>query len=237
MANEVVKKSAFGGKVSVANIQALAEQMDQSAAIGARPEGDYISFSGKRGVYEIGSAKRPADPAESWLVNVAGFEDGYICWKGGAVMAKRMFPMGVQLPPLDKSEHGPFIKDGDGWYDAKAMVLRSIDTGQQGYFSINSASGLSEFSDLQREITARIRTGEAFWPVINLSAETFTAKGFKNSKPKLLIEGWLNDDAVAKMAELMEDPEANIDMDELYTMSGRAPVAIEPPTKKNRRGL
>lgn len=236
MTNEVTKAGVFGGKVALPDAKKLAEDMAQSAATGARPDGDYIGFSGKRGVYEIGKEKRDADKEECWLVNVAGFEDGYICWKGGQVMAKRMYPMGTPLPPLDKNEHGPFIKDGDGWYDAKSMTLRSIDSGQQGYFAINSLSGVAEFADLQREITQRIRAGEAYWPVVKLDREAFTAKGFKNYKPKLVVDGWINDEALAILAEQFEDEDAEIDLEALYEQSGKPPVkAVEAP--KKRRAL
>lgn len=239
MSNEVATKGVFGGKVAV-DTKRIADAMEQSAAVGARPDGDYINFSGKRGVYEIGVSKAAADPDDLWVVNIGSFEDGYVCWKGGQPQATRLYPMGVPLPALDRDEHGPFLKDGDGWYDAKAMTLKSVDTGVQGYFKINSKSGVSEFADLQRAITQRIRSGEPCWPVIKLQSETFVSKGFKNSKPVLKIDGWLSEEALETLGELLEDENSEIDMAALY---GTAPAtasrakAVEPPKKPGRRGL
>jgi hypothetical protein len=238
MANEPVK-SVFGAKAAMVNPEALASAMAVSAATGPqRPDGDFINFTGKRGVYEIGTEKRDADPDELWVVNVASFEDGYVCWKGGQPMATRLYPMGTAIPALDRSEHGPFPKDGDGWSEAKAMTIRSVDTGQQGYFKINSVSGVSEFANLQREVLARIRGGEAYWPVIKLGKEQFTAKGFKNFKPILEIDGWLSDEAVTALAEAMdsEDETVEVEMEALYQMSGKpAPVQIEKQTVGRKR--
>lgn len=229
MANEVTK-SVFGSKAPMLNPTALAEAMTQSQATGTqRADGDYMNFSGKRGVYEIGKDKRDADPDEVWLVNVASFEDGYICWKGGQPVATRLYPMGTPVPSLDRNEHGPFTKDGDGWFDAKAFALRSVDTGDQAYFKINSVSGVSEFGDLQRAILAKIRGGEAYWPLIKLSKESFTAKGYKNYKPILETVGWLSDEAVGQLAETFEDEEAEVDLEELIAMSGGDPVLLSKP--------
>lgn len=237
MTNEVTK-SVFGAKATMMNPQALAEAMAQSAATGpSRPDGDFINFSGKRGVYEIGQEKRDADPDELWLVNVASFEDGFVCWKGGQSLATRLYPMGSPIPALNRDEHGPFTKDGDGWYEAKAMTIRSVDSGQQGYFKINSVSGVSEFADLQREVLAKIRAGDAYWPVICLKKEQFTAKGFKNMKPILEVNGWLNDDAVQQLAAAMEDDsnEADVSIEDLYEMSGKIAIPAPAPATVGRR--
>ena len=225
----------FGAKSAMLSPEALTTAMAASTSHGTqRPDGDFINFSGKRGVYEIGQEKRGADKDEPWLVNVSSFEDGYICWKGGAPVATRLYPMGTPLPALDRSEHGPFLKDGDGWYDAKSMVIRSLETGDQGYFKINSVSGVSAFSDLQRSITARLRSGESYWPVIQLHSGSFTSKGFKNGKPVLNIIGWLDNENVGKLAEAFET-DAEIDLDELFAASNGVAEVPSTGEKANRR--
>lgn len=228
------KISVFGAKVGMMNPDALKAAMTQSAALGGRQEGSFINFSGKRGVYEIGIEKRDTDNDECWLVNVASFEDGYICWKGGAPQATRLYPMGSAIPALDRTEHGPFVKDGDGWFDAKAMVIKSLDNDEQGYFKINSVSGVSSVADLQREITAKMVSDEAYWPVVNLRREQFTAKGFKNSKPIFHVVGWLSDEAV----EMLADEDDTHSLKELFAMSGDTPILpIEGKVAKGRRAL
>lgn len=219
--NDVVKAPVFGGKVSLANLDALKKAVEESAARdprgGAADGASYMNFTGKRGVYEIGTAKRDVEKDEPFLVNVAGFEDGWICWKDGSPKAKRMYPLGQPVPEPNFEEFGPFPKDGDGWYQAKSLVAKSLDYNEQVYWTINSVSGVSVMASLQKEITARMRAGEPYWPVITLGREPFTAKGYKNFKPIITIDGWLNDEQVMeKLPAIMADENTELDLEELY---------------------
>lgn len=224
----------FGGSVTITNAQAMAEAMQQSAAKGARggaPDGStYLNFSGKRGVYEFGQDKENVDPSELWLVNIASIEDGYVCWKGGSPIDSRMSNIynGAVIPTPSNDEHGPFnAKNGEGWFAAKSMVLKSLDEDdKQGYFRINSKSGVSTFADLQDAAAARMATARPYWPVIRLDTEKFQAQGNWNYKPKFEIYGWLSDEAVAELAQ-----DSDADIDELIEMSsngGKPQVAAEP---------
>lgn len=239
MGTEVEKKEGgvFGNRVSMVNPEALKAAMAQSASLdprGAAADGsDYMNFSGKRGVYEIGQEKRDTTPDELWLVNVPAFEDGWICWKGGRVLASRLVSLGQPVPLVDQNEHGPFDKDGDGWYPAKSMTLRSIDTGQQAYFKINSVSGVSVFASLQKEITQRLMAGQPYWPVIGLGRESFTAQGYKNSKPVIVVDGWLSDEQVMNELPLIFDDEnAEIDLEAMYAAAA-GPKSLPHSGEKN----
>lgn len=236
--NDVVKSNPFGGKMSIGSTAALKDALAQSAATdprgGAANGASYMNFSGKRGAYEIGTSKRGLKDDELFLVNIAGFEDGWICWKDGSPKAKRMYPLGVHVPEPDFEEFGPFQKDGDGWYQAKAMVAKSIDEDEQVHWTINSISGVSTMAALQKEITARLRVGEPCWPVITLASEPFTSKGYKNYKPTITIDGWLNDEQVMEtLPALMADENAEIDMEALYAEAeGIAPTSQAKVTKE-----
>ena len=213
--NEV---GVFGKKTSMVGAAALQQALATSASTGgtAGPiDGSYANFSGKRGVYEIGVDKRDTPKDEMWMVNSASFEDGYVCWKGGQPMATRLYPMGTTLPTLDRTEHGPFTKDGDGWFDAKAVVMKSLDNDEQIYFKINSISGVNAMAGLQREILAQIAAGKPYWPVVNLHKSSFTSKGFKNFLPVFNIVGWLSDEAVQTLGTEGDDTS----MAELFAMS------------------
>ncbi len=223
MAEEVSTevKSVFGGKVGMLGVDKLKEALADSASKdprGAAADGsDYMNFSGKRGVYEIGTEKRDTTPDELWLVNVPAFEDGWVCWKDNRSVANRLYPLGTPVPGVDTTEHGPFTKDGDGWFQAKSLTARSIDTGQQVYFKINSVSGVSVFASLQKEITDRLRTGQPYWPVIGFGKEKFQARGYTNFKPTITVDGWLNDEQVMeKLPKVFEDEAAEIDLEALY---------------------
>ena len=93
MANDIVN-SPFGKGVALANAAAMADALTASAQqgqIGGAPDGSvYLNFTGKRGVYEFGKDKEDLDPSEIWLVNIASFEEGFVCWKGGKTAATRM---------------------------------------------------------------------------------------------------------------------------------------------------
>ena len=203
------------GKVAMTNPEAMTQKLQQSAqdgSLGGAPDGsEFLNFSGKRGVYEFGKDKESVDSRERFVVNIASFEDGYICWKGGKPASTRLANIYTGIP-VDEPSHdelGPFDKDGEGWFKAKAMVLRSVDEDdKQGYFKLNSKSGVAVFSDLQSEVAARMKAGLDPWPVVTLGVEKFTAQGQTNYKPKFTIEGWLSEKALVEFAQ---DPDADID--------------------------
>ena len=221
MANEVEKKQGvFGVKAGMVNTEVLKQALSNSASLdprGAAADGSvFMNFSGKRGAYEIGVEKRDTDTDELWLINSAEFEDGWICWKGGRVMASRMVSMGQPVPVVDTNEHGPFTKDGDGWYQAKSLIARSLDNGEQVYFKINSKSGVSVFAGLQKEISQRIMAGRPYWPVVSFGKEKFSAQGYANFKPVITVDGWLADAQVMSLASVFEDENAELDLGALY---------------------
>ena len=108
-------------------------------------------------------------------------------------------------PPVvepDPDEFAPFDTNrGDGWYKARGFTIKSIDTGQQGYFKSNSVSGVSSMSELQDSFSERANVGDAAWPMLHLKREQFTAQGFKNFKPIFEVVGWLNTDQLGALVE------------------------------------
>lgn len=242
MANDVA--NVFGGQVSVVKGADLANKLADSSQKGARGgiDGDYLNFSGKKGVYVIGKEQRQIQPDEIWAVNIASFEDGYVCWKGGSPAGIRMSNIftGVPVSAPDPEEGGPFnTNNGEGWHTAKSMTLRSLDNDQQGYFRINSKSGVSAFADLQKEVAERSAGGMACWPLLKLEVGTFVAQGNKNALPVFNIVGWLNDEQIVTLAEPDVDYDALIDaaIDENSDTGAAAEPepAPEPVTTGRRR--
>ncbi len=207
MSNEL---SLFSGGTDIANIDEMADALETSASEGASSDlpdgGIYINFSGKRGVYTMGQDGDDADPGEMWLVNIGSIEEGYVCWKGGQPVAKRFASVyGPKLAAPDPAEHGPFDSArGEGWFSARAMMIRSVDRGIQGLFQTNTKSAVNEFAKLQRAIAAQMKAKEPRWAVIQLHKEGFVAQGQKNFKPIFHIVGWLSDDQLQEMSA-MED--------------------------------
>lgn len=229
MGNEVAKASPFG-QIQTVDTKSLAQKAaadaQNSPRQGAPGGADYMNYSGKRGICTIGQDKRTVQPDEMWVVNVASFESGWICWKGGKPISTRLSNIftGVPVAQPAEDELGPFNHDrGEGWFQAKAVIMKSIDNDQQGYFKINSVSGVAELSNLQEEFAKRAQMGEAAWPVICIEHEEFEAQGYKNFKPKFVVQGWLSDDAMAELAN--EDSDKTIEDLIEMSMTGGPAVA------------
>jgi hypothetical protein len=112
------------------------------------------------------------------------------------------------------------------------MVIKSVEADdRQGYWKINSKSGVAVFADLQAQVAERLRSGRACWPLVNLGKEKFEAQGQKNYKPVITLYGWLSQDAVGTLAA---DPDADIDELIRESEGGAAQAAL--PTRR-RRGV
>lgn len=237
--NEVVKTQNPFGQVTMRNPEMMAEKMQQSSqegSLGGAPDGsEFLNFSGKRGVYEFGKDKENIDKRERFVVNIASFEDGYIAWKGGSPVGTRLANIytGIPIVTPDADELGPFnTNDGEGWFKAKAVVMRSMDEDEkQGYLKINSKSGVAALADLQAEVATRMKAGLDPWPVVTLDVEKFTAQGKTNFKPKFVIEGWLSE---AMLVEYAQNPDMDLDA----LLDGELEDDPEPePAPRRRRKL
>tara|TARA_R110000803_G_scaffold23766_2_gene58026 strand:+ start:1931 stop:2677 length:747 start_codon:yes stop_codon:yes gene_type:complete len=203
----------FGSSAILGNREEMAKRAAASAATvpsaGGAPDGsDFLSFSGKRGLYTVGKDKRQIQPDELWLLNVASFEDGWVCWKGGKPIAKRTYNIytGTPVERPASDELGPF-DDKSGWSACKCWVSKSIDNDQQGFFEVTSISGVSEMASMIEEVSRRMAVGLPCWPLFHYDMKEFSAQGHKNFKPDFKVYGWLDDDAVGKVA----DPSADVD--------------------------
>lgn len=252
MGNEVA--NPFGASAALTDRKAMAQRAAESASDGARggaPDGsDYMNFSGKRGLYTIGQDKRRIEADELWVLNIASFEDGYVCWKGGKPAGQRMANIftGTKVQAPDPEEGGPFnTSNGEGWHKAKAWVSKSLDNDQQGYFKVNSVSGVGEMADMLDEVSKRMATGQACWPVFHYDMEEFESKGHKNFKPIFKIYGWLDDEAMGKLDDEI-DIDTLIEQSSVAEMlpnnsgddkggkgSDPAPTAEKAPAQRRRR--
>lgn len=226
--NEVA--TVFGGNVAVANSSALASALRDSADNSPRQGGggdvSFLNFSGKRGLFSSGKENTVIQPDELFAVNIASFEEGWICWKGGKPVSRRsanIMDAPVQEP--DFSQFGPFEKDGDGWFSTKTFSMKSVDTDATHSFSTSSVSGNGAVGDLLDQIATRASNGDPAWPLVNLDKEEFEAQGYKNFKPVFKPYGWLNDETVQGLANPENDVEDLIDAtNEIADSGDPAPV-------------
>lgn len=221
----------FGGRaVDIENSQALIDAMEETADEGGR-NGDvlFMNFSGKRGRYSIGADKREPGDAEPFLVAIMSFELGWVAWKGGNPVGKRMALITqprIMQPSAD--EGGPFdTNKGEGWHRARAITVRSLETEDQCYFAINSVSGVAALSDLQKDVMSRMKAGLPCWPVVTFGIEEFTAQGHKNFKPAINVVKWLEGEELLKLQDPEFDPMAL-----LGDVKEEAPKAVEPPKRR-----
>jgi hypothetical protein len=229
--NKVV--SLFGGRAVLKDKGSALQAMQGSAQLDPRnlPDGtEYLNFSGKGGAYAIGRDREDVDPDEMWLVNIYSWQDGWICWKGSRPIAKRMWDVfgGTPIPAPDATELGPFDND-EGWSQAKGFMLKSLDSGVQAIFTINSKSGVSAFAGLQSLIADRMANDERDWPVVQLHKEKFTANKHVNYKPKFNVVGWLADEHIEKLGEMGE---GGVDADTLHAMLNPDGAGPEKPSRR-----
>jgi len=228
--------AVFGGKINVADVRSLAQKAAESAQNnprGGAPGGsDYMNFSGKRGTYSIGQDNRRVGDDELWVVDVSSFEEGWICWKGGKPVSTRLANIYTGVPVItpDMEELGPFdSKKGEGWFQAKAWVMKSLgDSQQQAYFKLNSVSGVSAMAELIGAFSERAAAGEASWPVIVLGVEEFEAQGFKNFKPVFDVQCWLETE------ELMAVASGDASIDDFLEEAAPPPPVTKAVTGRRR---
>ncbi len=204
-----------GGPVEITDVDALTRALEDSKDDGATGGNDmsYMSFSGKKGTYKIGIDGRAPGSDEPFLVAMHMFELGWMCWKGGKPVAKRMAL--ITAPAVgtpDFTENGPFdASRGEGWTKSRAITVRSLQNNEQCYFTTCSKSGVSAFTDLQRDVLARMKSGQDCWPIVNFGEEEFEAQGFKNSKPVIEVVAWVSADDVQKLSDPDTDPMSLMD--------------------------
>ena len=218
--------------VEIGEGTALMKAMEETAEEGGRG-GDFsfMSFSGKWGLYKIGVDGRSPGEKEPFLVAVPSFELGWVCWKGGKPVSKRLAKItSPQVQQPDPEEMGPFNENqGEGWQRARSITVRSLENDEQCYFSNNSKSGVAGMSDLQREVLERMKTGQPCWPIITFGMEEFTAQGQTNFKPTFNIVEWADTEQVQALSDPDVDP---------MSLLGETEVKEEeetPAPKKRRR--
>jgi hypothetical protein len=235
MTTDKAIEPVFGGNVAMPSSASLAGALKESATKdprgGAMDGADYLNFSGKRGRFSYGADQKDFEMDRILVPNIAGFQDGWVCWKSGQPVATRLANiMGAPVKTPDFEEFGPFKADsGDGWFQAKGAMFKDIDSGDQFFFKINSVSGVSALAGLISDIADRAERGDPAWPVLTLDMSEFTARGHKNFKPVFNVMGWLDDERVGVA---FNDKEA--DLQDLMGQSGNAlsPVEDEPETEE-----
>lgn len=231
MSNSTALTPVFGSAlVDLDDADRFVAAMEDTVDDGARG-GDvsYMSFSGKKGGYKIGVDGRAPDDGEYFVVAPTMFETGYICWRGGKPVAKRMAKLGQpRIMEPDPEEMGPFTSQKDGWSKCRAITMKSLNRLEQIYFSNNSKSGVSVMADLQKAVLDRYKAGQPCVPILQLGEEEFTAQDNTNMKPVFDVVQWITPDDLNKLADPDFDPMS------LVSGDGDAPKAAAPAPSRRR---
>ena len=199
-----------GNELPVLSDAALADAIEKAqAATGAAARDttftQYLSFSGKTGVYALGKDRDDVDPEALFLVEPMTFTDGWICWKSSKPVDRvewNYIDQGRAVIESDLQDHGPYNSAmGEGWSSLLGFGCVSLDKEMtQIKFSSNAVSAKNSITDLHNEIKDRARRGEAQIPVIHLDKEQFEAQGAKNWKPKFVVEVWVTRESAGAYA-------------------------------------
>ena len=190
-----------GNDLPALSDEALADAIEKAqAATGAVAHDtnftQYLSFSGKTGLYALGKDHDDVDPEALFLVEPMSFTDGWICWKSSKPVDRvewNYLDQGRAVIESDLQDHGPYNSaTGEGWSSLLGFGCVSLDKETtQIKFSSNSISAKNSITDLHNEIKDRARRGDAQIPVIHIDKEQFEAQGAKNWKPKFVVEVWV----------------------------------------------
>ncbi len=223
----------FGGAiVDMADADRFVAAMEETVDVGARG-GDvsYMSFSGKKGGYKIGIDGRTPDENEHFVIAPTMFTVGWLCWKDGRPIARRMSKLGQ--PPVAQpaeDELGPFSNQKDGWFRARGCTMKSAEHDEQIEFTTNSKSGVAVIQDIQRQVLDRYKAGQACVPVVTLDEEEFEAQGNTNMKPVFDVTHWLTQEELTSLGN------GDVDIMDLISGTGE-PVTTAAPEPRQRRRL
>ena len=199
-----------GNELPVLSDDALADAIEQAQQTTGEGNRDttftqYLSFSGKTGLYALGKDRDDIDPEALFLVEPMTFTDGWICWKSSKPVDRvewNYLDQGRAVAESDLQDHGPYNSAmGEGWSSLLGFGCVSLDKEMtQIKFSSNSISAKNSISDLHNEIKDRARRGEAQIPVIHFDKQQFEAQGAKNWKPKFVVEAWVTRESAGAYA-------------------------------------
>jgi hypothetical protein len=212
-------------------IAALADTTDeQRTGTGANVQ--YLAFSGKTGSYALGRDRTDLTDDVLFILEPKSVIEGWICWKASkpidrvewSIYNKRAAVQDVDLP-----DHAPYnTKTGEGWHRSLGFGCLSTDGAATNVkFVTNSVSGRNAITDLLNEIVRRMSSGAPSMPIFGFGAESFTAQGAQNFKPKFAVSGWATRDEVEAFFA------GNASLDELvYGDAAPAPSYTKPKARR-----
>lgn len=181
-------------------IAALSDTSDeQRTGTGANVQ--YLAFSGKTGSYALGRDRTDLTDDVLFILEPKSVIEGWICWKASKPIDRvewSIYNKRAAVQEVDLPDHAPYnTKTGEGWHRALGFGCISTDGAATNVkFVTNSVSGRNAITDLLNEIVRRMSSGAPSMPIFGFGAESFTAQGAQNFKPKFAVSGWATRDEV-----------------------------------------
>ncbi len=204
---------------------------DQRTGTGASVQ--YLAFSGKTGSYAMGRDRTDLTDDVLFILEPKSVIEGWICWKASKPIDRvewSIYNKRAAVQEVDLPDHAPYnTKTGEGWHRALGFGCISTDGAAANVkFVTNSVSGRNAITDLLDEMVRRMSSGAPALPVFGFGAESFTAQGAQNFKPKFGVSGWATRDEVEAFFV------GNASLDELV-YAAAPPVAPVNQTKIKAR--
>lgn len=175
-------------------IAALADTSDEQRT-GTGLNVQYLAFSGKSGSYALGRDRTDLTDDVLFILEPKSVIEGWICWKASKPIDRvewSIYNKRAAVPEVDLADHAPYnTKTGEGWHRALGFGCISTDGAATNVkFVTNSVSGRNAITDLLNEIVKRMSSGQPSLPIFGFGAESFTAQGAQNYKPKFAVHCW-----------------------------------------------
>lgn len=180
-------------------------------ATGTGGTGYYLKLEQNSGDWVYGAADELVEDAAIWAINIASFEQGWVCWHRSQLVGRHSRK--ATEPPLMEHEL-PALPVGQEWKPMKKFDLKCVGGGNEGVevtYETSSLGGLRALSSITRAIGERCRTGAVdIIPVVSLSSHTYPNKisGKDVRNPDFSIIGWSDGNSIPDNTQpvLEEEP-------------------------------
>ena len=204
MSNALTQFTANANLPALSNADMAAALAESNADNGsAGGDMNFLSFSGKTGIYALGRDKDEVDPDDRFLLDIRTIMEGWLCWKSNKPVGRVEWSVYMRATQAvdehDLEDHGPYRSNmGEGWQRVMGFgVLPTDGETKPIKFTASSKSGRNAIGDLNKEIQKRLADDEPALPLISFEKEEFTAQGQKNFKPKFIIDAWVTEAAAS----------------------------------------
>jgi hypothetical protein len=207
MANDVITFS--GAKLPAKGLAHFKKALQVTSDV-AKIEGGipFLRLVKGSGLFVYGPNDIEVEEGSLWAINPLSMQIGFIAWKSGKPVGKRMKPI-LEGNPLTRADLTEVGADWDENVSFRLVCIHGEDKGTEVEYQANSYGGRKAFSDLIEAFKAQVDTDpDHIVPVVDLISTSYTHSEFgKVHNPVFEIKKWMAMDAGAAEAEPAGEPE------------------------------